>query len=128
MSQTGTFHLGGGGGAGKVNVQDLSITKYVDKSTPNLLKLCATGEHVPEAQLVVRKAGGKDAVEFLKVKLTKVMVTNVSTGGSKGDERVTENVTLNFIQFKYEYTPQKADGTADAPIPLTYNIAENVAS
>ena len=35
MSQTGTMHVGGGGGAGKVDVQDISLTKYVDKATPN---------------------------------------------------------------------------------------------
>ena len=33
MSQSGSMHMGGGG-AGKVNVQDLSFTKYIDKSTP----------------------------------------------------------------------------------------------
>ena len=27
-------HIGGGGGAGKVSVQDLSVTKYVDKASP----------------------------------------------------------------------------------------------
>jgi type VI protein secretion system component Hcp len=29
---------GRGGGAGKVSVQDISFTKYIDKSTPNLIK------------------------------------------------------------------------------------------
>ena len=29
MSQSGSFHTGGGGGAGKVNVQDISFTKYI---------------------------------------------------------------------------------------------------
>ena len=34
MTQSGTTHMGSGGGAGKVDVHDLSITKYVDKATP----------------------------------------------------------------------------------------------
>ena len=33
MSQSGNMHQGGGGGAGKVSVQDLSLTKYIDKGT-----------------------------------------------------------------------------------------------
>ncbi|HYN78560.1 MAG TPA: type VI secretion system tube protein Hcp, partial [Lamprocystis sp. (in: g-proteobacteria)] len=41
LSQSGTFHTGGGGGAGKVNVQDLSFTKYIDKSSPNLMLYCS---------------------------------------------------------------------------------------
>jgi hypothetical protein len=40
MSQSGTFHVGGGSGAGKVNVQDISITKYVDKASPILMLFC----------------------------------------------------------------------------------------
>ena len=38
----------------------------------------------------------------------------LSTGGSGGEDRLTENVTLNFAEFKVEYTPQRADGTGDA--------------
>jgi type VI secretion system secreted protein Hcp len=34
--------MGGGLGAGKVNVQDVSFTKYVDKSSPELFLLPAT--------------------------------------------------------------------------------------
>jgi len=33
MSQAGTTHSGSGGGAGKVSVADLTITKYIDKSS-----------------------------------------------------------------------------------------------
>ena len=40
MSNSGSAHVGGGAGAGKVNVQDLSITKYIDKSSTNLMLFC----------------------------------------------------------------------------------------
>ena len=43
MSQSGTFHTGGGGGAGKVNVQDLSFTKWVDKASAALMLCCCNG-------------------------------------------------------------------------------------
>ncbi|MFO1434480.1 MAG: type VI secretion system tube protein Hcp [Candidatus Competibacteraceae bacterium] len=124
MSQTGTTHIGGGGGTGKVSVQDLSLTKFVDKASPNLIKFCCTGKHYDQALLTVRKAGGTP-VEYLKITLKEVLVSSVSTGGSGGEDRLTENVTLNFAEFKVEYTPQKADGTAEAAIPTGYNIAEN---
>ena len=54
MSQSGTTHMGGGGGSGKVSVQDLSLTKYIDKSSTVLLTHCATGKHIPKAVLTVR--------------------------------------------------------------------------
>ena len=47
MAQSGTMSLGGGGGSGKVAIQDLSITKYVDTSSTNLYLKCANGKHYP---------------------------------------------------------------------------------
>lgn len=127
MSQSGTTHMGGGGGSGKVNVQDLSVTKYVDASTNALMKACCDGTHYPEAKLTVRKAG-KEPLEYIKLTMKEVIVTAVSTGGSGGEDRLTENVTLNFAEFKLEYTPQKADGTGDSAKEVAWNIAENKAA
>src|SRR5215470_14076184 len=57
MSNSGSAHVGGGAGAGKCNVQDLSFTKYIDKSSPSLMLACCNGKHFDKATLVVRKAG-----------------------------------------------------------------------
>ena len=127
LSQSGTTHMGGGGGSGKVNVQDLSLTKYVDASTNALMKACCDGTHYPEALLTVRKAG-KDALEYIKVTMKELIVTSVSTGGSGGEDRLTENVTLNFAEFKVEYTPQNPDGTGGSTKEVGWNIAANVAA
>jgi type VI secretion system secreted protein Hcp len=125
MSQSGTFHTGSGGGAGKVNVQDISFTKWVDRASPNLIRACSNGKHFPEATLTVRKAGEKP-VPYLKIKMGKVMVTSVSTGGSGGEDSLTENVTLNFAKYEMAYTPQKDDGSPDAEVKLKWNIEDNV--
>ena len=124
-SNSGTTHSGGGGGAGKVNVQDLSFTKYMDKSTPDLLLSCCNGKHFDSAVLVVRKAGEKP-LEYLHITMTEVLVTSVSEGGSGGEDRLTENVTLNFAKVKVDYKEQLATGGAGASPTMTWNIAENV--
>jgi len=124
MSQSGSFHHGSGGGAGKASFQDISITKYIDSSSPNLMLFCSNGKHYKNAELIIRKAG-EDAQEYLKIKLTDVLVTSVSTGGSGGEDRLTENVTLNFAQVEYNYRKQNQDGTLDAPIPFKWDIAAN---
>lgn len=124
LSNSGSAHTGGGAGSGKVNVQDLSFTKYTDSATPKLLLACCNGKHYDEALLTVRKAGEKP-VEYIKVKLTEVLVTSVSAGGSGGEDRLTENVTLNFGKVHYDYTPQKKDGSADTAIPMEWDIAAN---
>jgi type VI secretion system secreted protein Hcp len=125
MSQSGTFHTGGGGGSGKVNVNNLSFTKWIDKSTPLLMLHCSNGEHIDEAVLTVRKAGGKEPLEYLILTMKKIMVVGVSTGGSGGEDRLTENVELNFAEVECSYTPQQDDGTADTAIDYAWDIEAN---
>jgi type VI secretion system secreted protein Hcp len=124
MSNSGSAHSGGGAGAGKVNVQDMSFTKYIDKSSPNLMLGCCKGTHFDEALLVVRKSGDKP-VEYLKIKMTEVLVTAVSTGGSGGEDRLTENVTLNFAKVNLDYVPQDDKGAAGTAIPMAWDISAN---
>ena len=59
--------------------------------------------------------------------MTEVMVTSVSTGGSGGEDRLTENVTLNFAKFKFSYQPQDAKGAAAGGAKdAEFDIAANV--
>jgi type VI secretion system secreted protein Hcp len=125
VSNSGSFHTGGGGGAGKANFQDISITKWVDKATNVLLLFCANGGHFSKARLTVRKAG-ETPLEYITIDMTKVLITSVSTGGSGGEDRLTENVTLNFAEVALNYVAQKDDGTGDAPRPFTWDIAGNL--
>ena len=127
MSNSGSAHTGGGAGAGKVNVQDLSFTKYVDKASSPLLGACCKGTHITKATLTVRKAGG-NALEYVMITMEEVLVASVTTGGSGGEDRLTENVTLNFATFKFQYQPQKADGSKDGgTIDAKWDIAKNIA-
>lgn len=125
LSNSGNAQMGGGAGAGKVNVQDLSITKYVDKASTELFLSTCNGQHHDTVTLVVRKAG-TSPVEYIKITMNEVLITSLSTGGSGGEDRLTENVSFNFAKVKFEYTPQKADGKADAALTQTWDIAKNI--
>jgi type VI secretion system secreted protein Hcp len=125
MSQTGTTHIGQGGGAGKVSVQDLSFTHYVDSSSPSLMLACCKGTHYKDATLTARKAGG-DPLPYLTIKLTDLIVTSVSGGASNGEDQQTENITLNFAEFEVAYQPQDNQGKKKGgAITVKYNIAKN---
>ena len=124
ISNSGTMHMGGGGGSGKANIQDLSITKYVDKASTKLMGVACDGSHIEEITLVVRKAG-KKPLEYLTIIMKECLITSYSTGGSGGEDRLTENMTINFAKFEVKYVPQKADGSGDSPIPFGWNIEEN---
>jgi type VI secretion system secreted protein Hcp len=125
MSNSGSAHVGGGAGAGKANVQDLSFTKWVDKSSTVMMMACAKGTHYDDATLVVRKAGDTP-LEYLKITMKEVMITSLSTGGSGGEDRLTENVTLNFASFVVSYQQQNDKGGKEGGEVLAkYDIAAN---
>jgi type VI secretion system secreted protein Hcp len=126
MSQSGTTHTGGGGGAGKANFQDVSFTKYVDSATNALMTALAKGSHIPKCVLLVRKAG-EGQQRYIEITMEECLVTSLSTGGSGGEDRLTENVTLNFAKVKFSYAPQDAKGAVAADKDFVYNIAENSA-
>jgi type VI secretion system secreted protein Hcp len=125
MSNSGNTHSGGGSGAGKANVQDLSFTKYVDLSSPDLMLACCNGKHFPDATLVVRKAGEKP-LEYLTISLEDLIITSVSTGGSGGEDRLTENVTINFAKVKVAYKEQTDTGAAGGTPSIGWDIKGNV--
>jgi type VI secretion system secreted protein Hcp len=125
LNQTGSQHHSAGGGAGKVSVHDLHFTHWVDKSTTYLIKACTKGEHIAKGVLTVRKAGGSAALEYIKVTMEEIIVSSVTAGGTGGDERLTENVSLNFRKFKYEYTPQTDKGAAGSTAEFKWDIAAN---
>ena len=126
LSQSGTTHIGSGGGGGKVNVQDISLTKYVDLASNDLIKRCTTGEHIENGELIVRKSGGAAPVEYFRIKMENIMITSYATGGSKdGLDRIQENLTLNFRKFEIAYTLQEASGAAGAESLAGWDVAKN---
>jgi type VI secretion system secreted protein Hcp len=127
MAQSGSMHQGGGGGAGKVSMQNLSMRKSLDKASPNLMMACSSGKHYPEATLTVRKAGGSAPVEYMIITLKEVMVASYQTDAGNSDETLKEDITLNFGKVEVAYQPQKADGSKDGgPVKFGWNIRENV--
>ncbi|MDD5296630.1 MAG: type VI secretion system tube protein Hcp [Rhodocyclaceae bacterium] len=125
-TQSGYAHLGGGAGAGKVNIQDLTFTHYLDRSTPVLLQACADGTHFKDAKLVVRKAGGKEAIEYVTITMEEVFITSVQSGGHGAEDRLTETVSLNFGLVKLDYQPQKRDGSKEGGmIKFAWDIEKN---
>jgi type VI secretion system secreted protein Hcp len=111
---------GSGASSGKASFNDFVITHHIDKASPLLLRACATGEHIKEATITVRKAGSKAQQEYLIVKMSDVLVSNVSQGGA--DVGTSETVSLVFAKVEYEYKPQKIDGSLDAGLFFKFDI------
>jgi type VI secretion system secreted protein Hcp len=128
MSNAGTFAGGGGGGAGKVSMQDIHFTRRLDKASPMLMLACATGQHIPTAKLTCRKSGSDGSqVEYYTITLNDVLVSGVSTGGTSGDPLPTESISLNFTKIEWVYVPVDADGKPGEPVRAEYDLDSGTA-
>jgi type VI secretion system secreted protein Hcp len=98
------------------NIQDVSVTKWVDAASPVLLMAQLQRTVFPEATLTVRKVGGAagpSGLEYIVIVFYDVQVTSLSTGGSGGEDRLTENVSFSFSEAIYRYKPDPIDGPTD---------------
>lgn len=97
VNNSGSAGVGGGAGAGKANFQDISITKYLDATTPLIFGAVASGQHLRNATFV---ASGAKGAEVAKIEIEEVLITSQSFGGSGGDTNAyTENVSFNYARI-----------------------------
>lgn len=114
----------GGGGPTPAQIRDIKVIKYVDKATPQLALRLLDGKGLSEANLIVRNTGGKGALEYLKIKMSDVVVTKVAQGGDQVAARASETVALSFSQVCITYTPL-VGGLPGAPSTTCWDIQSN---
>jgi type VI protein secretion system component Hcp len=135
FTQSGSTHMGDGGGAGKANVGDVEVTLPMNSdliarmtqlakgshTTTARLEMCLPGELIGEAAPAGAPAGAPDRRTgrcTLSVELQEVMVTEVSVNQDPDAETVTMH--LNSALETVTHYP-----TTGAPMSLDLNIAEN---
>ncbi len=133
--QPGASAVGGrGAGVGKVQMEDITITKHMDCASPKLFEACAKGQHFPNVVLTCRRAGGKQA-EFLNIKMTDVLVSSYHTGLGAYDSRTelsqhggsfpTDTITLNFSKIVVGYKAQTEGGQEGASVQGGWDLKTN---
>ncbi|HJZ54587.1 MAG TPA: type VI secretion system tube protein Hcp [Gemmataceae bacterium] len=125
VSNTGSHAAGGGGGVGKASYSDFAATAAVNKASPLLMLACATGQHIKKAVLHVRKQGGEQQ-EYMTITMTELLVSSYNSGDAPGgDVAVIDSFSLNYTTIKFEYKPQKPDGSLDSAVTAGYDLKQN---
>jgi type VI secretion system secreted protein Hcp len=123
-TNAGTMRAGGGGGAGKVQMQDFHFVMNVCKASPKLFLACANGQHIPKAILTARKAG-KDQQDYYKVTFSDLLISSFQTSGqAEAGHLPLEQVSFNFAKVELEYKEQAIDGSLKGAIKTWYNLKE----
>lgn len=121
VSNSGSV-LGSGGGAGRANFRDFTVSKRLDKASPFLMMASATGQHIKTATLVIETA--PMGVQIGQIKLTDVLVSSVdaSRQTTATTEIVGEEVALSFAKVELDYKPLKPDGTLGSEVRFGYDV------
>lgn len=84
----------GGGGAGKIQFSDLSVTRLSDHSSSEILSTIATGKHIPTVTLIRGN---------LTIVLEQALITSYSVNGVNDKKEPTaENFSLSFGTIKFQ--------------------------
>ena len=96
----------------KSTIHELKLTKHVDSASTALMSGLRNNELIKTAVLTVRKAGGKEALEHVKITLAKARITSltVHSGGESDPAELFEEMTFAFEKITVDYTPQGTEG------------------
>lgn len=125
-SATGT-----GAAAGKTICGPVTLKKFVDVSSPDLLLFVANGRHIPKAVITFRRPGGATQSEYYTVTLEDVVVTEIEQSESKIDAsspaaaRAMEKVSLMGRRLRFEYVQQMPDGRRGAMPKAGWDCVQN---
>jgi type VI secretion system secreted protein Hcp len=121
-----TMGRGGGAAGGKVSLSSFNFLKKTDAASPKLFEACCNGTHIKEAVLTLRKAGGKEALNYLEYKFSDLFIDSVQWSGSAGgDETPTESVSFAFAKVQITYTEQTAAGAGSGKVIGSWDQVQN---
>jgi type VI secretion system secreted protein Hcp len=112
--------------AERVNIEDFSIVKVLDKSSPLLALACCDGRHIGKVVIELCEAT-RQKHPYMKYTLENVVISSVRPGGSSqgSDAKPLEEVTFNFGKVRWEYMELNSDGTPGGTTPTGWNLETN---
>jgi len=105
------------GNQGKVQCGAITVMKNIDRSSP-LIKSLASGKHISSGQLTFRTEGTQP-VEYYTIKMSEIIVTEVTQMDTPDPARIVEKVVLNARAYSYEYQAQNDKGGLE---PVKFGI------
>jgi type VI secretion system secreted protein Hcp len=100
---------------------EIVVTKSMDKTSPNLVALAWIG--TAKTVRIDFTGSGETSSVYASYILRHVLVSSYNVcAESNGIPR--EKLSLNFDKIDFIFTPYKQDGSAESPIPISYDLSE----
>ena len=113
----------------KCKHEPMTVAKYIDKATPNILKTIWAGKTISKGIITCYRAH-KDAepVDYLVIEMEDIIVSTYSISGGEGDI-AQEELGLSYGKITYKYTPMdKMTGDKQTQMPASADLITNVVS
>src|SRR4030088_1057567 len=107
-SQTAVLGPGSSGGearAGRADVQNVSIMKVLDKTSPLLFDDCVTGNYLKKVDIIYDKPMGDSQEDYFKTHMEDALITSIQLSGSS--ENPMESISFAFSKVKVSYNPEE---------------------
>ncbi len=111
---------------GDVILEDIRVTKELDKASPKIAESVCKGKVFPKVEIHLT-ASYTDAgrVPYFKYDLKNVLVTSYNVSGSAQSEAVpTEDFALNFEEIKVTYTEADNKGKSKGNVEYQWKVEE----
>ena len=111
---------------GDVILEDIQVTKEIDKASPKIAEAVCLGRVFPKVDIHVT-ASYTDAgrVPYYCYELKNVQVTSYNIGGSgQSDDVPVEEMSLNFEEIRVTYTETDRAGKKKGNIEYTWKVEE----
>ena len=115
--------IGGGGGSGKAQWQDLTIRAKFDKCFATLMQKCAAGEHIGKVEISACKAGGEQQ-EFLNIKMEDVIISSLNLSGAESTEPMFD-CGFNFAKITVQGKSQTSKGSMGGATVAGWDLKKN---
>ncbi|MGA1873203.1 MAG: Hcp family type VI secretion system effector [Thermoplasmatota archaeon] len=105
---------------GRVEIQDLTVVKELDKASPKLAEAICNGTEFDSVEIHFTAVSGDDIRQtYFAYELTDVIMSSYEVSNSGEDETVLiEEITLDFEEIKISYT---SPGDDDGAISMDFN-------
>lgn len=118
---------GGAASAERVNMQDFSIVKVLDKSSAKLFLHTCNGKHIPKVKLELCRAT-EDKQKYMEYAMEDVIISSIRPGGSSqgGENLPLEEVAFNFGKIEWIYTAtDHKTGKPSGDVKAHWSVVEN---
>lgn len=130
VSQKASLQTGTGLVAGGASLSHISFVKAMDKSTPFLFYKLCSGEPIDKVTFRISRAGGQEGVyEYMTIDCSKVLVSQYSTSGSRGDGNMPmESISFSVGAITENYDDRSEDGSRVSNIKAGFDFMKNTSS